>query len=258
MPSLFELQNALRDVSLGGDASALASTIIGDDFAPEQRLNVHRNNTTILLSEALGATYSVVKKLVGDEFFDAVAGLFVRAQPPRSPCLFEYGEGFGDFLATLPATTDLAYLPDVAHLEWIWNAAFHAADVKPLTSADLAPVAPDAYGDLIFSPHPSLHLIHSPFPIKEIWDVNQCCTDPDATVNLDEGPQSLTVLRPKANVEMIELSPEGFVFANQLSEGATLAEAFAATQNTVPDFDPAPTLAVLISVGAFQSYTLRS
>ena len=258
MPSLFDLQSALRDVSLGGDASTLASTIIGDGFAPEQRLNVHRNNTTILLCEALGATYSVIKKLVGDEFFDAVAALFVRAQPPRSPCLFEYGEGFGDFLATLPATTDLAYLPDVARLEWMWNAAFHAADVKPLTSADLAPVAPDAYGDLVFSPHPSLRLISSPFPIKEIWDVNQCDADPDATVDLDEGPQALAVLRPKASVEMVELSAEGLLLAHQLSEGATLADAFAATQNTAPNFDPAPTLAVLISIGAFQSYTLRS
>lgn len=258
MPSLFDLQSALRDVSLGGDASTLAPTIIGDGFAPEQRLNVHRNNTTILLCEALGATYSVIKKLVGDEFFDAVARLFVRAQPPRSPCLFEYGEGFGDFLATLPATTDLAYLPDVARLEWMWNAAFHAADVKPLTSADLAPVAPDAYGDLVFSPHPSLRLISSPFPIKEIWDVNQCDADPDATVDLDEGPQALAVLRPKASVEMVELSAEGLLLAHQLSKGATLADAFAATQNTAPNFDPAPTLAVLISIGAFQSYTLRS
>jgi len=257
MPSLFDLQNALRDVSLGGDASTLASTIIGDGFIPEQRLIVHRNNTTILLSEALGATYSVIKKLVGDEFFNAVAALYVRAQPPHSPCLFEYGEGFGDFLATLPATTDLAYLPDVARLEWMWNAAFHAADVKPLTSADLAPVAPDAYGDLIFSPHPSLRLISSAFPIKEIWDVNQCDADPDATVNLDEGPQALVVLRPKASVEMVELSPGGFVLAQSLANSAALEDAFAAAQHSAPSFDPASTLAVLISVGAFQSYTLR-
>lgn len=257
MPSLFELQNALRDVSLGGDASALAADIIGDGFAPEQRLNVHRNNTTTLLSEALGATYSVVKKLVGDDFFEAVARLFVRAQPPRSPCLFEYGEGFGDFLATLPAASDLPYLPDVARLEWMWNAAFHAADATPLTSADLAPVAPEAYGDLMLSPHPSLHLISSAFPIKEIWDVNQCDADPEATVNLDEGPQALAILRPKASVEMIELSPAGFVLVNQLSEGAPLEDAFFAAQSTAPDFDPASTLAVLISVGAFQSYTLR-
>jgi len=257
MPSLSKLQTAVRDVSLGGDASALVADIIGDGFAPQQRLNIHRNNTTILLGEALAATYSVTHKLVGDDFFEAVARLFVRAQPPRSPCLFEYGEGFGDFLATLPAAADLPYLPDVARLEWMWNAAFHAADVTPLTSSDLAFVDADAYGDLIFSPHPSLRLISSAYPIKEIWDVNQDGADPNATVNLDEGPQALAVLRPKASVEMIELSPGGFVLAQSLMNGATLEDAFAAAQHNAPNFDPAPTLAVLISVGAFQSHTLR-
>lgn len=258
MPTLAELQDAMRDASLGGDAALLAPEIVSDGFAPEQRLNIHRNNTTILLSDALAATYSVVFKLVGEDFFNAVARLFVRAQPPRSPCLFEYGSGFADFLATLPAAQGLPYLADVARLEWIWNEAFHAPDVAPLTSADLVNVAPDAYGDLIFTPHPSLRLLASPFPVKEIWDINQCGADPDAGVNLDEGPQSLAVLRPRQTVEMIELSSGGFVLSEHLAHGATLEQAFAAASDVEPHFDPASTLAILISAGAFHCHTLKS
>jgi len=257
MPSLAELQNAMRAVSLGGDASALSDVIIGDGFAPEQRLNIHRNNTTILLGEALGATYAVVHKLVGDDFFDAVARLFIRAQPPRSPCLFEYGEGFADFLATLPAAADLPYLPDVARLEWVWNEAFHAPDVKPLSSHDLAAINPEAYGDLVLTPHPSLRLLESPFPIKEIWDVNQPGADPEASVSLDEGPQALAVLRPGATVDMIELSPGGIALAGRLVEGARLEDAFSTAQDVASTFDPAPTLAVLISAGAFHRHALK-
>ncbi|HEY9080655.1 DNA-binding domain-containing protein [Magnetovibrio sp.] len=255
---LSDLQSALRDVSLGGDAGGLAAAIIGDGFAPEQRLNVHRNNTTILLSDALGGTYSVVKKLVGEEFFDAVARLYVRAQPPRSPCLFEYGEGFGDFLATMPSVAELPYLPDVAKLEWAWNTAFHAADAPALSAVALTGVAPDICGDLVFTPHPSVQLVRSPYPIKEIWDINQCNADPDAMVDLDEGGQALAVLRPKATVEMVELSPAGFVLAERLVAGDRLEGAFAAAQTVMPNFDPAATLAVLLGVGAFCSFTLKS
>jgi len=258
MPTLAELQAAMCDVSLGGDAALLVPVIIGDGFAPEQRLNIHRNNTTILLSDALGATYSVVQKLVGEDFFNAVARLFVRAQPPRSPCLFEYGAGFADFLATLPAAQDLPYLADVARLEWCWNEAFHAPDVVPLTSADLADVAPDCYGNLVFTPHPSLRLLASPFPVKEIWDINQCGADPQASVSLDEGPQSLVMLRPRGSVEMIELSPGGFVLSEHLARGATLEQAFVAASDVETQFDPASTLAVLIGAGAFHRHALKS
>jgi len=258
MPMLAELQNAMRDVSLGGDAAVLAPAIIGDGFAAEQRLNIHRNNTTILLSDALAATYSVVYKLVGEDFFNAVARLFVRAQPPRSPCLFEYGMGFADFLATLPAAQGLPYLADIARLEWCWNEAFHALDVAPLTSVDLADVAPQSYGDLVFTPNPSLRLLASPFPIKEIWDVNQCGANPDASVNLDEGPQSLAVLRPRGSVEMIELSPGGFIFTEQLARGASLEQAFVTASNAEAQFDPSSTLTVLITAGAFHTFALKA
>jgi len=258
MLSLAELQSTMRDVSLGGDAERLAGVIVEDGFSHAERLNIHRNNTTILLCEALSATFSVVNKLVGDEFFEAVTRLFVRAQPPRSPCLFEYGATFPTYLATLPAAADLPYLGDVARLEWLWNEAFHAPEATPLTSADLADVKPEAYGDLTFGPHPSLGLLGSPYPIKEIWDINQCDAAPDATVNLDEGGQALAVLRPKTNVEILELSPCGFVLAGRLRDGARLEEAFSAAQSIDPAFDPASTLAVLISAGAFKSYNLKS
>jgi len=258
MLSLAELQSAMRDVSLGGDAGCLADVIVADGFSHTERLNIHRNNTTILLSEALGATFSVVKKLVGEEFFDAVARHYIRAHPPQNPCLFEYGVGFPDYLSSLPQVAELTYLPDVAQLEWLWNAAFHAAEARVLTSADLAPLNPDDYGKLVFTPHPSLRLMRSDFPIKEIWDLNQCGVDDDATVSLDEGGQALTVLRPNIMVEMIELSPGGFVLAKQLADGISLEDAFASAQRAHPEFDPTPSLAILISAGAFTTHILKT
>lgn len=254
MLALTDLQSALGAASLGGDAITLAPAISGDGFQPEQRLSIHRNNTTVLLCEVLATTYPVVKKLVGDDFFDSVARVYVRTQPPRSPCLFEYGGGFGAFLTTLPAVAELPYLPDVAALEWAWNESFYAVDAEPLSAAALAKVDPEAYGDLIFTPHPSLRLVASAYPIKEIWDVNQCGADPDARVDLHEGAQHLAVLRANTSVTFIELSLGGFEMTARLSAGERLEDAFLSGQRLMTDFDPTATLSVLISAGAFHTF----
>lgn len=254
MLALADLQSALCAVSLGGDAAKLAPTIMGDGFRPEQRLNIHRNNTTVLLCEVLGNTYPVIKKLVGDVFFDAVARAYVRTQPPRSPCLFEYGGSFGDYLATVRAAAQLPYLPDVARLEWAWNESFYAADAQPLSASALANVDPDAYGDLTFTAHPSLRLVSSPYPIKDIWQVNQCDADSEASVDLNEGAQWLAVLRAQTSVTFIELSQGGYEMAARLNNGERLEDAFLAAQHVMPDFDPTSTLAVFISAGVFRSF----
>lgn len=257
MPSLAELQSAMRDTALGGDPAPLADVIVADGFRPEQRLSIHRNNTTILLTEALAATYPVIFKLVGDDFFAAVAKLYIRAHPPQSPCLFEYGATFANFLRDLPQAAELPYLGDVANLEWMWNEAFHAANAKPLTSADLVAVAPDDYDDLVLTPHPALRLVQSRYPIQDIWAANQCGVDSDGsetTIDLNEGGQNLAILRPAATVSVSELSPGGLTLAAQLAQGVRLLDAVIAAQHVEAAFEPSTPLAILISAGAFCAF----
>ena len=50
------------------------------------------------LWEALADTFPVGKELVGEEFFGAMAGLFVRAHPPASPLMQRYGGRLPDFI----------------------------------------------------------------------------------------------------------------------------------------------------------------
>lgn len=68
------------------------SGIIGPDgdVCPK-RFAVYRNNVVVGLTEILKAAYPAARRLVGEEFFDAMAGIYVRAEPPRSPILLEYG-----------------------------------------------------------------------------------------------------------------------------------------------------------------------
>lgn len=258
MLPLADLQSAMRDAALGGDMDRLSGVIVEDGFSHTERLSIHRGNTTILLTEALAATFKVVHKLVGEDFFEAVARLYIRAHPPRNPCLFEYGHDFPAYLAGLPQLDGFPYMADVARLEWAWNEAFHAAEAPVLSAANLAAVDPDDYAQLTFTPHPALHLIASPYPIKEIWAVNQCGANDDAIVDLDEGAQALAVVRPKAHVEFLELSEPGLALTEYLIAGERLGNAVERVQIAVPNFDPAPTLAGLIGSGAFSNHILQS
>ena len=77
-----------------------------------------------------------MRKLVGDEFFAAMAGVFLRAHPPRSRMLMLYGDGLPAFLAEFPPVAQLGYLPDVARLEQAMRESYHAADSAPLPEAE--------------------------------------------------------------------------------------------------------------------------
>ena len=66
--------------------------------AADKRYNVYRNNVTVSLINALAATFPATLRITGTDFFRAMARFHVRATPPTSPLLFEYGRDFPDFI----------------------------------------------------------------------------------------------------------------------------------------------------------------
>src|SRR5690606_31278590 len=84
---------------------------------PERRFAVYRNNVTVGLINALATRFPAVQRIVGEEFFRDMARVYVRAHPPRSRLLMEYGDDFADFVAGFGPVAELEYLADVARLE---------------------------------------------------------------------------------------------------------------------------------------------
>ena len=85
--------------------------------AAMRRDAVYRNNVTVSLIEALAAVYPATRRITGPDLFRAMARAHVRASPPTSPLLFEYGRGFPDFVAGYEHARDMPWLPDVARID---------------------------------------------------------------------------------------------------------------------------------------------
>ena len=68
------------------DAKRLAPEgLVGPDGQPSpRRFDVYRNNVVAGLIAALGEAYPVVLRLVGLEFFRAMAAAYVTRRPPQS------------------------------------------------------------------------------------------------------------------------------------------------------------------------------
>jgi hypothetical protein len=86
---------------------------------PARRFAVYRNNVMVSLIDALADSFPVTQALVGEEFFRAMAGVFARAHPPRSPVMAHYGDGFAGFIEDFQPAASLPYLADVARLEML-------------------------------------------------------------------------------------------------------------------------------------------
>ena len=208
---------------LDGAPEPVAAAVLEDGRTAEVRLGIYRHHILATLTDVLKATYPVVCRLVDERFFGYAADRYIRQHPPASPCLFEYGDTFAEFLAAFPPCRDLSYLPDVARLEWAMNVAEHAADVAPLDARALSGLDPADTPGLRFAFDPSLTLLRSPAPIDDIWRANQPAAD--VSVDLATGGACLEVRRVGDDVVFRRLGAVRWAFRHALAAGRTLAEA---------------------------------
>lgn len=206
-----------------------------------KRFAVYRNTFAVTLTEALHQSFPVVQALVGAEFFSAMAGVFLRAHPPKTPVLMLWGDDLPGFLDSFPPVAHLPWLGDVARLELALRQSFHAADATPLTAQALAPYPPEALARCRFRLAPSLRLLRTSHPALAIWLAHQ----PGGTSTLPAC--DILVLRPDFDPVPHALGPGGADFVAALARGETLN---AAAQDAAPEHDLAATFGLLLAQGA--------
>src|ERR1700739_2851980 len=214
-----------------------------------KRYNVYRNNVTVSLIDALVAIYPAVQRITGTEFFRAMARFHVRATPPTSPLLFEYGRDFPAFIESYEYAQDMPWLADVARIERVWLDAYHAADAPALQAAALAQVSADRLRCLIFKVHPAMRIVRSAYPAVAIFAMNRA--DGPVTSLKSSAAEDALLTRPDMEVDVRLLPPGNATFLASLIEGTTLAEATSNALDETPSFDLSASIAGMIEAGVF-------
>ena len=186
------------------------------------RFAVYRNNVAVGLTAALETGFPVVRRLVGAEFFTAMAGVFLRAYPPKSRLMMHYGVDLPAFLENFPPVAGLPYLPDVSRLELALRASYHAADQSPLPNETLGGLSADRLLGARLTLAPAVRLLRSRWPVWSIWQANSGGPDRPGT-----GPEDTVILRPAFDPVPHRLAPGAGAFLAALIAGETLGTAAA-------------------------------
>lgn len=256
MTSLRELQIAFLDGTLHGYPAQIASQIVAGVVTPQARISIYANNAREGFLQALAATFPVIERLAGRDWFRQTGREYMSRHPSRSGNLHYVGERFGAFLDDALRGTDYAYFADVARLEWAYQEVLVAADHPSFEISALSGVSPDDYGSLIFRVHPAVRLVESRYPLLAIWKANQ----PDAveaSISLDAGAARVLLIRREDHVELRELPAAEFTLLAAFMRGATLGEAFELAVQADETADLAFVLGHVVKLQALVDFEIR-
>lgn len=240
-----ELYGFAQAIVLGGPPSADTDTRYAN-YSLATALEVYRNNYRGNLHDALAGAYPVIKQLVGDDFFRMMALRFIEKHPSHSANLHHYGAELADFLQHFKPAQELCYLPDVATLEWACHTSYFEADEAEFDLARLAQFPPEQHPYLIFSVHPAVHIVRSPYPVNAIWQAHQLGADSDFHIDLNSGHCTAMVYRDTDAVHVTELAEAEADWLQHIQKGVALGDATLTTLEQYPDFDLQATLLKLV------------
>ena len=240
-------ETSFADALLNPDRPLPKSIIAHNAAIPSRRFAVYRNNVVSSLVKALGSRFPVIEKIVGKEFFAAMARVFVIGQPPRSPLLATYGDEFAAFIAAFEPAREMPYLADVARLEAARTEAYHAADAASVDASRFAALDAGIVGGIRVELHPSVRIVRSLHPVVTIWAMN---SNEQALAPIDNWRrEDALVSRPCLDVEIRALPPGGAAFLLALAAARSLGEAAEAAFDGHSDFDLTSNVAGLIGAG---------
>ncbi|MGH8174829.1 MAG: DNA-binding domain-containing protein [Steroidobacter sp.] len=209
---------------------------------------VYRNNSVVGLIDALQERFPVTRRLVGDDFFRAMARSYVSEHRPCSPLLMYYGDELPTFIDDFAPANDVSYLSDVARLEIAWSQAYHAPEEASLQAQVLADAPPDVLLDMRLTLHASARLLRSVYPIVDIWAAHQGAgevTPPARWI-----PQDILIVRPDGQVRVQTLGPGVYAFVDALLDRMCVQRATEIALLDNAEFDVGRSIVDLFGVGA--------
>lgn len=214
MPDLAQLQSSMAQALWHGDFGDLDAHMASGPITAAEALGLHRNTALHGLVNALRLTYPTVDALVGEDFFDQAALVFIKRHPPATPWLTGYGSAFADFLAAYPPALDLPYLPDCARLDAAIEAVAGHSVGREGAQLDL--------GQALLTLDASLQVIALDHPAAAIRDALDQGDDALASIDMTPHPHALALWRLPDGAGLRPLSPLSAAFIKALLHGGDI------------------------------------
>jgi len=131
---------------------------------PHNGLKVYRGNLVFGLIGAMKETYVFTRVLLGENNFNFFCRDFLYQKPSRNSDLIQYGEGFGEFLTTRMEIAHLAFIAEVARLEWALERVFYAKPEDSFTGE-----LPEDWKESKPRFKNSVRLVQFPYKVHESW-----------------------------------------------------------------------------------------
>jgi len=179
------------------DTAFLSLVALNHDLWPAQRAQIYHNNARITLVKTLQAIYPILARLLGSEYFEKLADLYIKQWPYTAKILNDYGHAMAALIADFTPLKDFIYMKDVARLEWLIHRATIADNATGFDLKRFQNLSAEQHAKLIFKLNPSLFYIESDFPIDRIWQINQpdMIEVPILDLNQEQGLIALLIVK---------------------------------------------------------------
>lgn len=187
-------------------------------LSAEQHFAIHQENIAALLQDVLCEVFPVCCKLIGKILFINLCNRYIRITQSRSANLANYGEYFASFIETVSTLRTEPYLADLAHLEWAWHRIFEMASAKKIDMEELSIAIAVRKGKILFHLPDNSFLLHSQYPIHEIWEQVNAVNLP-----LELSNHYFIVWRHQTEMRLDSLSATEWQVLSWFREGLSLA-----------------------------------
>jgi hypothetical protein len=201
---------------------------IANTMGPDEQARIKIYRAAILgsFTRVLAEVYPVIARLLGNEFFSAMARLYAIEHPSTQPDLNRYGSQLPEFIQQFEPLSEMSYLVDMARLEWYWHEIFYAADSPPFDFSLLSALGEKDHGSIYLNLPEATRLQNSKFPLLRIWQQNQPeVTDPDE-IDLNEGGVYLIIWRSGFDRRIEILNGDQWTLLQAVSKGLSMDSLF--------------------------------
>jgi hypothetical protein len=217
-PTLAELQERFQEAIVEGDDALLAFIPDNSRTSRNVLLGVYRHAYAARLVEVAGSDYPRLLAYMGHTEFGMMARGYLAVCPSRHPNVRWFARRLPEFISSAAPFRDHPLLHDLALIERALNDAFDAADAPVLGLGDLARHAPERWGDLCFSPHPSAVRLDLTTNALAIWRAVKDDEDAPPAADLPL-PERVVVWRNDATPTVRTLSAEEGMLWDEAAKG---------------------------------------